>query len=466
MKTLEHPVQTPLPPGIIRGNDVQSVLRQIASGLNQGYPDLWENLMKNLTTNGSSSIQTIAPSDLKSVMQIWGLDDDSFDKLHYDIQALIRLAVDEGVYIAQGLSYSWSRCQGHTLSPHVLSTLMVVVRVPYVVNDYVWRAEVGHVYVSSSAKTYICHPCMFGLCAPRCHNYAADPQLLLRIIAVMSVFQADWALNHLPEPPADVSLVRAGAPHCPSFECPPRVSQFYFLLQLIHANSFDNRDVYKTYRRGLLAAIQNATVPNRQVFRNMQPTVSQQGVVSLLENKLLSCFQKAGINESIADWWRRVHVEGQSDPISLECESIRQRKVSVQPPWTGCAASANVTVDVAYTWVLIAPRDSLFDILFIEGEVDATFEDCRPRDDDNQDDDDPFHTTRIPLDVQESGAIVRWAYVDFKDGSFRSVQYMAECSVYPAHVSKVLLDFLRFASASSYLRIPVDDKPLSPFQQY
>ncbi|KAF9114037.1 hypothetical protein BGX30_006744, partial [Mortierella sp. GBA39] len=256
LKTPEHAIQPTLPQGIICGNSIRAVLHQIASGLDQSYPDDWERLMTNLTTNGSSSTQTIEPSDLKSVMQTWGLDIDLFDKAYHDVQVLIRSAVDEGIYIAQGISYNWSRCQGHTSHHTCFSTLMVVVRVPYVVSGYVWRAEVGHVYVSSGAKTYICHQCMFGLCKARCHDHAEDPKLLLHIIAVMSASQAGWALNHLPKPPADMSLATTDVSHPQSLAAPSSPlwsGRLDHLLRLFRSKAAENRDVRQAYRGGLLA---------------------------------------------------------------------------------------------------------------------------------------------------------------------------------------------------------------------
>ncbi|KAF9541886.1 hypothetical protein EC957_002591 [Mortierella hygrophila] len=233
---------------------IQAVLHQITSGLDQSYPDDWERLMRDLTTNGSSSTQTIEPSDLKSVIQTWGLDIDLFDKAYHDVQVLLRSAVDD---IAQGISYNWSRCQGHTSHHICFSTLMVVVRVPYVVSGYVWRAEVGHVYVSSGAKTYICHQCMFGLCEARCHDHAEDPKSFLHIIAVMSASQAGWALNHLPKPPADVSFATTDVSHPQSLAAPSSPlwrGRFDHLLRLFRSKAAENRDVRQAYRGGLLSA--------------------------------------------------------------------------------------------------------------------------------------------------------------------------------------------------------------------
>lgn len=108
-----------------QGNDVQDVLSQIASRLNQGLPDRWERLMHAPITQGSSTIDMIAPSDLESIVRSWGLDNDLFEQAYRDINTLIRLAVGEGVYIAQGFSYNWSHCQGGVNILHVSRLLLL-----------------------------------------------------------------------------------------------------------------------------------------------------------------------------------------------------------------------------------------------------------------------------------------------------------------------------------------------------
>ena len=467
---------------IDQGNDVQDVLSQIASRLNQGLPDRWERLMHAPTTQGSSSIDMIAPFDLESIIRSWGLDNDLFDQAYRDISTLIRLAVGEGVYIAQGFSYNWSRCQGGGDHPACLSTLIVVVRVPYVPDEggdgTASRAELGHIYVTTTAETvqqhvysHPCHRCWFKTC---CHDVYTprnlDTQELQDVQAVMSTFQSDWALNLLSQqlrraqpslysarPGTSLSSASDAAPVWPSL--------FDRLLRLFIGNSAENRDVHKVYRGGLLEAIQNATLSRRQAFHNMQLTVSERGIVPLLEDMLSSCFDRAGIEESVEEWWKRVYTEDQGEPISLECEFISQRRVSIVPPRDRCITNTNVTIDNSYSWILVAPHDNgLFDILFMEGDLGVGFEECEPEEEGDDEEDLGSWATplRIPMAIQESGSMVRWGYVDSNDGSFGSVQYLAEWKSYPSHVSKVLLDFLRFASASSYLKIPVYKRPLSP----
>src|SRR5690348_10471459 len=69
-----------------QGDDVQQVLRNIASGLNQGYPDGWERFTRAPVSSGSSNIQMVTAGDLKVVMQTWGLDggvlDQAYDRVH------------------------------------------------------------------------------------------------------------------------------------------------------------------------------------------------------------------------------------------------------------------------------------------------------------------------------------------------------------------------------------------------
>ncbi|KAF8937779.1 hypothetical protein BGZ47_008857 [Haplosporangium gracile] len=468
-----------------QGNDVREVLSQIASRLNQGLPDRWERLMHAPITQGSSSIDMIVPSDLEFIIRSWGLDNDLFDQAYRDIHTLIRLAVGEGVYIAQGFSYNWSRCQGGGVHPACLSTLIVVVRVPYMPGEgddgTASRAELGHIYVTTTTETeqqYIyshpCHKCWLKRC---CHDVYTprnlDAQELQDVQAVMSTFQSDWALNQLSQQlhrtQSALYSARTGT-SLPSASDAAllRPSPFDRLLRLFLGNSAENRDVHKVYRGGLLEAIQNATLSRRQAFHNMQLTVSSRGIVPLLEDMLSSCFDRAGIEESVEEWWRRVYTGTQGDggnPISLECEFAGQKRVLIEPPRDGCITSTNVTLDNAYSWILIAPYDhGLFEVLFMEGDLGVAFEECEPEEEDNgeEDLDSLSAVARIPLDVQESGSMVRWGYIDSTDGSFGSVQYLAQWESYPSHVSKVLLDFLRFASASSYLKIPVYNKPLSP----
>ncbi|KAK3836204.1 MAG: hypothetical protein J3R72DRAFT_477205 [Linnemannia gamsii] len=468
---------------VLQGDDVQSLLHQIASGLNQGYPNNWERLTRPPSTQGNSDIQTIAPLDLESTIRTWGLHADMFDKAYNDINTLIRVAVEQGVYIAQGFSYNLPQgCQGGGPHPACLSTLVAVVRVPHAADGQALMAEVGHFYMTTTAETvqqyeptHTCHRCWFKTC---CHDGKKERpisvQELLDVKQVMSTFQFQWAMDHVSQYVTELDIAVAPQPSCLDTNVstvPLWPSKIENLVRRFISNSRENKDVHKTHKGGLLEAIQNATLSRRQSFHNMQLTIGEANAVPLLEDLLSSCFLRSGVDETVEEWWNRVRTspDGQrGDPISLECEFASQEKVAVVPPRRGCVTSTNVTVDNSYSWVLVAPLGGgLLDVVFMEGDLGVTFDECVPEE--SQDPDCPMHM--LPSDNNNnnkvSGSMVRWAFVDPEDGSFRSTQYLAEWSIYPSYVSKVLLDILRYGSAMSYLKIPVYNKPQSAhFQQY
>ncbi|KAF9906396.1 hypothetical protein EC991_000726 [Linnemannia zychae] len=467
---------SPSSTNVLQGNDVQSLLRQIASGLDQGLPDQWEHLALPPLTQGFSAVETILPSDLEPTIRAWGLHDDLFSQAYNNIHTLIRLAVEQGVYAAQGFSYNWpTGCKGGGAHPACMSTLLVVVRVPFVAGGHVWQAEVAHVHITTAAETIqqfvageTCHGCWFSTC---CHDTKDErnltPQELLDVQQVMSTSQFQWAMEHISQPnDASFRSITTDVAALPSLDdeiAPFELNRIERLLRRFLDNSRENSEVHKTHKGGLLEAIQNATLSRRHVFHNMQLTISEANAIPLLEDMLSSCFLKAGIEETIEEWWERVYNNPDrrpGDPISLECEFASQRTVSV-PAREGCLSNTNVTVDNSYSWILIAPLEgALMDVVFMEGDLGVTFEECVP--DESQDPPCTMHPT-LAIDSKESGSMVRWAYVDTESGSFFSVQYLAQWPIYPSYVSKVLLDFLRFGSAMSYLKVPVYNKPHSAY---
>ncbi|KAF9960928.1 hypothetical protein BGZ72_005428 [Mortierella alpina] len=432
-------------------NDVPSVIHQIALSLNQGVPEDWQRLMEAPTTSGTSGVETIVPSDLRSTVESWGLDDDMNDKTYRQLHSLIHSAIENGVYISQGFSYNWPQIEeGH---PASLSTLIVVVRIPYVMGGYVWKAELTHLFITSAAKvTPICHPCWLGLCHPPICRSRTDLQELRDVQDVLSKSQSDWALDHIPPPAkpfSDSSVSRL------SSTTPWLTGGFDALLKTIIDNNAENRDVHRTYKGGLLEAFQNSTLSRRQASNSMRLTLNEQDIIPFLEDMLSSCFSRAGLSESVAEWWRRVYTKNQDDPISFECEFAEQQIEPVVPPVTGCIATTNGIVDTSYSWLLVVPSNNILNILFMEGDLVVAFQECEP-------DDDVDTTLAVPSDKHTSeghtseghasDSMIRWGYVN-PNGSFRSVEYLSRWMSYPSFVSKVLLDMFRFVSAASYLKI-------------
>ncbi|KAG0343410.1 hypothetical protein BG004_005340 [Podila humilis] len=354
-----------------QGNDVRDVLSQVVSSLNQGLPDNWERLMQAPVTQGDFSILMTLQSDLESIVRSWGLNDDMFEKAYHDINTMILLAVGEGVYFAQGLSYNVATCP----------------------ND-----------------------------APR----NLDKQELMDVQAVISTFQSDWALNLLSQ------QIRRSQSHALSSTSLSSSADdtesallgfFDRLLRKFLGNFRETQDVLKVYHGG------------------------------------------ANNNETIEEWWKHAYFEYKGDPISLECEFSAQQRVKMLPPRKGCVTSTNVTTENSYSWVLVAPRDNgLFEVMFLNSELGVSFEECLPKEDEHKGPTDVLDSsmTSAPLHSKdhEFGSMVRWGHVDPNDGSFDSIRYLSVWKAYPSHVSKILLDFLGFSSASSYLKTPVYEKPL------
>ncbi|KAG9062781.1 hypothetical protein KI688_005087 [Linnemannia hyalina] len=294
LRTPELPVQKHLlPSNLLHGDNVQAVLHQVASNLNQGVSDGSENLLQDLSTTGSSRIEMVAANDLRPVMQNWGLEDGALDQAYDRIHKSIERAIGEAVYSAQGFSLNWISTQDNGAETTRLSTLLVVVKLSDVHGgDDAWIAEIGHIPVSSDANTIVCYRCWFKPC---CRNTAEDLRNRENIIAAISTFHADWALNHLPDPPADLFAGRTEVSLSSSSEAPLWPGRFESLLRHFLGNSAENRDARKTYRSGLLAAVQNATLSHRQGFHNMEWVVREQGVVPMLQDMMSTCFSMAGI---------------------------------------------------------------------------------------------------------------------------------------------------------------------------
>ncbi|KAG9062779.1 hypothetical protein KI688_005085 [Linnemannia hyalina] len=277
LNALELPVSRLSASAYIQCDDVQQVLRNIASGLNQGYPNGWERFTRAPGSSGSSSIEMVTADNLKSAMQTWGLDGGVLGQAYDRVHMAIELAVSETAYFAQGFSYNWSPAKVAVITPPVPDAIG---------DDGAWKAEVGHIYISTAAETlqqwvpwHKCHNCWFKRC---CHD-GADPRNLstgeLEVVkAVMSTFQADWTLNHFPNPAAEMSFTRTDVSLSSALDATSSLlwpGRFDNLLRLFLRNPVENSDVSKIYQGGLLAAIQNATLSHRQGFHNMELTVRE-----------------------------------------------------------------------------------------------------------------------------------------------------------------------------------------------
>ncbi|KAF9189633.1 hypothetical protein BGZ50_000662 [Haplosporangium sp. Z 11] len=463
-------INQPLSPlNVVEGETTQQLLVQLVSDLNHNRPEGWERLTKEPSTNGGGDIQVIDPADLGAVMDAWGLDGDMRSSAYENINLLLQVAVREGRYFAQGFSLNGENC-ADVPRPVCLATLIVTVRAQYDKNTKIWTAEIGHVYLRSGAESIqqttpyeCCHRCWFRRC---CHTCQAPRQLsleeILIIKEVMSTQQSEWARENIPVIRGQIfsSVVTQITRANQATQIEPTsaaLSSFSLdkVLRLFLSNAVENEDVFKSHDEDVLDALRNATQTQHQTVRKIEMSVRERDVPDVLESLLAGCFQRGGIEESVQDWWKRVHKDHRDSPVSVECEFANQHKVPVDPPVFGCSTSANVTTMSSYFMVVLAPRGSLIDCLFIGNNLDATFSECEPLDDDLSESCMGRSRVMVPDDNDESeGTMIRWATLE-PNGSFRHVHYLAQWPLYSWHTNKAMLDFMRFFTVSAYLGVPI-----------
>ncbi|KAF9377027.1 hypothetical protein CPB97_010460 [Podila verticillata] len=454
-----------------QGDDTMSVLRQMAQSLNRGRPGAWERLMNAPTITGSHSVNAIHPSEVRNVVQSWGVDGETLEKTCRDIQLVVETAMSDGVFLAQGFVYNLPRCPIDVPHPACLSNLVVVTRILEATDNEVVKFELGHFYLISTTETHqqpwnyhTCHRCrIWGHC---CHDETRYRDLnapeLIDVQAVLSTFQSEWALDQL-HPLAffhheEISVLS---------DIRPDASGFESLLRQIIGNSDENKDAQRIQTDEMLRAIQNFTRTALQSLKIKQMTVPTHRIVRLLEILLGPCFKRANVQEAVPEWWERARGDSLGSPVSVECEFVDQRREPIDPPMSDCFIGTNVTSQTFYSWGLIQEHDNgSLNVLFLENDLTIGYTECTITDEPS---DSEFALNLLlslspPADVS-SGAIVRTASIQ-ADGSFHDVKFLAQWSRYSSFVNKVALDLLRLAACASFLGMPTPqysawDEPVS-----
>ncbi|KAF9561124.1 hypothetical protein EC968_005840 [Mortierella alpina] len=465
----------PIPPTTIEDEDPQAVLRRLAGKLDRGLPEGWENLFQTPETRGSTGLEVIRPSDLNATVQTWSLDDQLHQTVLQDLDTLIHNAIGTGVYVARGLSYTSPTCR-ERFRPLCLSTLIVATRVQYAEGHQAWRAEIAHVYMHTTAERSVQkqnstpsgnHTLLpaIGTIVDGIRNALERGRKLTRkerqdAESMLSTFQSDWALDHLPEFNT-LSITHHRASSAQSAYVRDRGS-LENLLGLFTSNTRGSRDVFNRQKLTLLKDIHDATKMRDQTLNNKQVIVKEDEVAESLENSYLmsTCFKRAGIENSIQQWWDRIYPDLRGSPISIECESAVQRVESTELPTETCSNAHDLTAVTRYAWAMIVPHGpSSLNVMLLENTVNTTFADCneqRTSDDDNDKDD------KKPIE-NPLGAAVRWSVVQ-PNGSFHPVQYLAHWTLVPKLVHKEILSLLRFQTASAFMNVlmPAFSMPQEP----
>ncbi|KAI8601848.1 hypothetical protein EDD21DRAFT_404128 [Dissophora ornata] len=438
-------------------DNLQEILLDLANSLDRGFPEGWESLVQTPDTTGTSSIEITSPSDLERITEPWGIDPSIRAEVLGDIRELIEFSLGEGYYVAQHFSYALPGSNCHAGErPVCLSTLFLVTRPQAIEDGHVRMAELAHVYVQAGAETYqqkdyyrCCHRCWFRRCCHTCDGpRGLTPVEMDQIQQVLSTNQAIWAHNNLPAVGSQLVLAQVQE-HINTSGVVGilPLSKIDAILRKFLENRSENKEVYKDHDEGLLTALQEDTRSHRQNIRNMKVTIAEQDVVYLIENMLSDCFKKAGIEESVADWFNRIYPENRGKTISLECEVSSQTKETIVPPVAGCKSSTSITSRAMYSWVLLSPRennDKMLECLLINSNIVVDHRECIRQ---------PNYDSIVG---ESTGAVVRWG-IGHQDGSFDPMFYLVQWNDYPMSINKALLDILRFATAASYLKV-------SPFE--
>ncbi|KAF9351179.1 hypothetical protein BGX26_010753 [Mortierella sp. AD094] len=452
---------------LIQGKDLKAILGDMANDLDQGIPAGWERLLHAPDSRGNSGIELINPQDIKQVIEPWAIDGRIHGEVVRDITALIQISAGEGYYVAQHFTYSVPQCHAGA-RPVCLTTLFAVVRPRNVDQGRVLSTELAHIYIQSGAETFqqlryyeTCHRCWLRRC---CHQKSEPrgltPQEINDIQRVLSTSQAQWARMNLPaskeQQQQTLELDDGSVQVVHEFKTWP-MSDIDKILRRFIENTDENKDVFKKQNESLIVALQNDTRSRRQNVKSMTVSATEQDVVILLNNMMSDCLQKAGLEESVADWFKRVYPDKDNKPISLECEVSGQRRVAVNPPAKGCVSSTSITSKAMYSWVILSPRNNLVDCLFLSSDVVVNYVECIPQPSLPDDPSDKYYSYRLFDDtpIEESkGSVVRWAILQ-PDGSFNPISYLVQWNKYPMSINKALLDILRLASAVSYLKVNI-----------
>ncbi|KAG0213169.1 hypothetical protein BGX31_001333 [Mortierella sp. GBA43] len=441
---------------IYRGEDIYGALQGLTNELDKGLPQDWGKLTQAPTTDGTFAVETIDSLSLDTAIQNWKMDESLLNQVKNDIRTLIEVAAEEAVYVAQHFTYALPRCDAGE-RPACLTTLLAVVRAKIADDNTLQSAEVAHIYMQSGASTIqqtrpveTCHFCWFRTC---CHTRMEDrglsPEEIQSVRNVLSTFQATWARTQISNGKVPGLSLMNDEDLWP-------ISIIDGLLRQFVQNRHENRDVFKKQESRLLAALQDDMRSHRQNIKKMSVSVNEKGIVPLLENMVADCLNKAGVEEPIADWFKRVRGKNPGQTISLECSVSSQRKETIDPPTDGCRSSTEVTSKTLFSWVVLSPRNTLIDTLIIQSDLDVSHVECEPLppSEDPGNGHDCVKGTGVAPPEESGGAIVRWSIIH-SDGSFNPVHYTKEWLDYPYLVNKAMLDILRYSAATAYLRVPI-----------
>ncbi|KAF9374309.1 hypothetical protein CPC16_001383, partial [Podila verticillata] len=162
---------------------------------------------KSMTPSQDDDTISLLHQMARNVVESWGVDAETLEKTHRDIQLVVETAMSDGVFVAQGFIYNLPRCPIDVPHPACLSNLVVVAQIQEVIDDQVVKFNPGHLFVTSITETHQqpwnyhwCHK--YRLISRCCHDETRyrdlDLSELEDVKAVLFTYQSEWALERLP----------------------------------------------------------------------------------------------------------------------------------------------------------------------------------------------------------------------------------------------------------------------------
>ncbi|KAG0255493.1 hypothetical protein DFQ27_006222 [Actinomortierella ambigua] len=439
---------------VVSGGDATNLLQEIVSRLDTGMPSGWELLVKPPDVHGSSYSEVISSKHLEQAVGAWNLDLQIRDRVYTDVQALIRLHAQEVTFASQRFQYNIPECNPGDL-PVCTHTVIVVVRRAIATQDIV---ELHHLYMLSTSNAIqqstpeeTCRRCwLFRECCDSIQIPRPFTISELDIIqTVLSTTSARWALSHMQTITNTLSLSSDPSLHN-DLSIPVQLRQFV-------RNNIENKDVFKEHDDELISAFQKSMQLTQRRTRSYAMSIPEHRL-AVIGDMIAGCLKEANVEQSLEDLYRQAQKEFPGSPFSLECQNVKQNQVMQERPSPGCLATAEVTTDTQYFWVLLSPHDTMLESVFIESNVHAVHLQCvAPTRHKNLSEKRLARPNCHQAETQDSpqeGSVVRLSLPQ-QDGRFSSVVYLARLPKYTDELNKALMDIVRYAGAAAFLRMTI-----------
>ncbi|KAF9418178.1 hypothetical protein BGZ76_004437 [Entomortierella beljakovae] len=475
---------------VSQGQEMIPLLEDSARGLERGHPDDWTRLFNHLETVVGGGIQLMDQEILEESIRSWGLNQEIHDLVVNDVGLLLAVAADSFSYVVQTFNYNHPNCQHPDSLNACMRTLIVIAKRLESTSQDAFISKVGHLYLTSDGQLvqqgYIekkCHSCWFRQC---CHETWLPRPLqaseIQEIEAFMQSEQSRGALELVIPKLEDISVELKEPVVISEFTLRPgrldsseETKDAYkhwwvnggiqtkavsthanqqttlqdHLYQFVN-NDIENEEVFKKHDDALLSTIQMSINSAPRNLRRFSMTFQEQHL-SILDNLLSPCFKKANVSETATEIFQRARSGRSEMPFSLECQSITQTQMIENLPSQSSQNFNKTSILTSNSWLLLSPRQNmqdgshLLDTIFIYHDIETTTHDCNKKT--------PFHS-ETTLESTEEGSILRWS-IPQDEGYFSNVHYIIQWPVYTKEQNKILMDILRYASATTYLKDPI-----------